>query len=164
VDLFPELSTLSDSELDGMLNALEGDEDAISRRRRVLHGRIDILRSERVVRLKNRIADGDLPVPDIDWSPDALERPLFEGTGETPEPEAEIEPMPDLRVMSDDELRLLIAQLEHDEDDISLQRRVLHGRIDILRSERTRRRHGGGWDPDSLAETLARGSEPPASG
>jgi hypothetical protein len=67
--------------------------------------------------------------------------------------------MPDLRVISDDELRLVIGQLEHEEDDVSLERRVIHGRIDILRAERTRRRRGGQWDPDSIAEALSHGHD-----
>jgi len=37
--------------------------------------------------------------------------------------------------MSDDDLRALIRELEKEEDEVSFQRRVLHGRIDILRAE-----------------------------
>ncbi len=37
--------------------------------------------------------------------------------------------------MTDDDLRAMIRTLEKEEDEISLQRRVLHGRIDILRAE-----------------------------
>ncbi len=37
--------------------------------------------------------------------------------------------------MSDDDLRVLIRELEKEEDEVSFQRRVLHGRIDILRAE-----------------------------
>ena len=49
----------------------------------------------------------------------------------------------DVASLSDDELRSTILELEREEDDISLHRRVLHGRIDILRAERERRRRGG---------------------
>jgi anti-sigma-K factor RsiG len=160
VELLPDLSTLSDPELDRMLQGLEREEDSISQRRRILHGRIDILRAERVARLKTHVADGDLTLP----SPDALAAgalshagQIFEGTGELPE-EHEIEPMPDLGTITDDDLRELIGRLEHEEDDVSLERRVLHGRIDILRAERTRRRRGGAWDPDSIAEVLSHGA------
>ena len=149
MELFPDLSTLSDPELDSMLRGLERDEDAISKRRRLLHGRIDILRGERVARLKARVAEGELSLP----TPDALTRPLFDGTGELPD-DAGIEAMPDLATIGDDELRTMILELEHEEDDVSLQRRVLQGRIDILRAERSRRQRGGEWNPDSLAEAL----------
>ncbi len=37
--------------------------------------------------------------------------------------------------MSDDDLRVLVRELEKEEDEVSFQRRVLHGRIDILRAE-----------------------------
>ena len=46
-----------------------------------------------------------------------------------------MEPLPDLSTLTDDNLRVMIRELEKEEDDISFQRRVLHGRIDILRAE-----------------------------
>ena len=46
-----------------------------------------------------------------------------------------MEPLPDLSTLTDDDLRVTIRELEKEEDDISFRRRVLHGRIDILRAE-----------------------------
>ena len=46
-----------------------------------------------------------------------------------------MEPLPDLPKLTDDDLRAMIRDLEKEEDDISFRRRVLHGRIDILRAE-----------------------------
>ena len=46
-----------------------------------------------------------------------------------------MEPLPDLKSLTDDDLRIMIRDLEKEEDDISFRRRVLHGRIDILRAE-----------------------------
>jgi hypothetical protein len=46
-----------------------------------------------------------------------------------------VEPLPDLTSLSDDDLRVMIRDLEKEEDEISFRRRVLHGRIDILRAE-----------------------------
>ena len=46
-----------------------------------------------------------------------------------------VEPLPDLSSLTDDDLRVMIRDLEKEEDEISFQRRVLHGRIDILRAE-----------------------------
>lgn len=46
-----------------------------------------------------------------------------------------MDPHPDLSTMTDDDLRVLIRELEKEEDEVSFQRRVLHGRIDILRAE-----------------------------
>jgi hypothetical protein len=46
-----------------------------------------------------------------------------------------LEPLPDLATLTDDDLRVMIRELEREEDEISYRRRVLHGRIDILRAE-----------------------------
>jgi hypothetical protein len=46
-----------------------------------------------------------------------------------------VEPLPDLSTLTDDDLRVMIRELEKEEDDVSFRRRVLHGRIDILRAE-----------------------------
>ena len=46
-----------------------------------------------------------------------------------------MEPLPDLTSLTDDDLRIMIRELEKEEDEISFRRRVLHGRIDILRAE-----------------------------
>jgi len=46
-----------------------------------------------------------------------------------------VDPHPDLTTLSDDDLRIMIRDLEKEEDDVSFQRRMLHGRIDILRAE-----------------------------
>jgi hypothetical protein len=48
----PDLSTLSDQDLKGLIGDLEQQEHDVSYRRRILHGQIDILRAELVARLK----------------------------------------------------------------------------------------------------------------
>jgi hypothetical protein len=56
---------------------------------------------------------------------------------------------PDLGSLSDTELKDLIKELTEQEVDISYQRRILHGKIDILRAElvnRLRKKHEGGED------------------
>lgn len=56
---------------------------------------------------------------------------------------------PDLGSLTDEELKELIRQLTEEEMDISYRRRILHGKIDILRAElvnRLRRKHEGGED------------------
>jgi hypothetical protein len=53
----------------------------------------------------------------------------------------------DLVTRSDDELRVLIAELEIEERDISRRRRLLQGKLDILRAEvvmRLQRQHNEG--------------------
>ena len=46
-----------------------------------------------------------------------------------------MEPLPDLGTLSDDELKRLIDDLTHEEQEVSYRRRLLHGKIDILRAE-----------------------------
>ena len=57
------------------------------------------------------------------------------------------ETFPDIGAMSDQELKDLIETLTEEEQEISYRRRILHGKIDILRAElvnrlRSKREHG----------------------
>ena len=66
METLPDLLSLSDAELSSLLARVEGAEEAISRRRRVLHGRIDILRAELVDRIKRRHGGDETLAVDID--------------------------------------------------------------------------------------------------
>ena len=151
MDPFPDLATTDDDELERLLRAAEDEADAISVRRRALHAHIDALREERVGRLRAQAQAGTLEVP----SPSVLERPIFEGTGDLPDDHV-AELAADLASLSDEELRGQILELEHEEDDISLRRRMLYGRVDILYAERERRRRGLHVEPGELGPILGR--------
>jgi hypothetical protein len=56
---FPDLGSLSDRELKDLIEKLTEEEQEISYRRRVLHGKIDILRAELVNRLRQKRERGD---------------------------------------------------------------------------------------------------------
>ncbi|HEX3608054.1 MAG TPA: hypothetical protein VHU14_00070 [Solirubrobacterales bacterium] len=58
-DTFPDLGSLSDEELKDLIDKLTEEENEISYKRRVLHGKIDILRAELVNRLRNKHERGD---------------------------------------------------------------------------------------------------------
>jgi hypothetical protein len=58
-DTFPDLGSLSDEELKGLIDKLTEEENEISYKRRVLHGKIDILRAELVNRLRHKHERGD---------------------------------------------------------------------------------------------------------
>jgi len=58
-DTFPDLGSLSDEELKGLIDELTQEENEISYKRRVLHGKIDILRAELVNRLRQKRERGD---------------------------------------------------------------------------------------------------------
>jgi hypothetical protein len=53
-DTFPDVSSMSDDELKELIDSLTEEEREVSYRRRLLHGKIDILRAELVNRLKAR--------------------------------------------------------------------------------------------------------------
>jgi hypothetical protein len=53
----------------------------------------------------------------------------------------DVEPLPDLGSLTDEDLKSLIDELTKDEQEISFQRRILHGKIDILRAELVARLH-----------------------
>jgi hypothetical protein len=58
-DTFPDLGSLSDVELKDLIDKLTTEENEISYKRRVLHGKIDILRAELVNRLRHKHESGD---------------------------------------------------------------------------------------------------------
>lgn len=53
-----------------------------------------------------------------------------------------MEPLPDLATLSDADLRQLIRDLVDEEHEVSYRRRMLHGKIDILRAELVSRLQG----------------------
>ncbi|HEX7145066.1 MAG TPA: hypothetical protein VF225_07120 [Gaiellaceae bacterium] len=79
-----------------------------------------------------------------------------------------MEPLPDLATLSDADLKKLIADLMQEENQVSYQRRLLHGKIDILRAELVARlqKTGGASvldqvDVDHLTEILTSRAAPP---
>ena len=84
-----------------------------------------------------------------------------------------MEPLPDLASLSDADLKELIDDLQHQEQEVSYRRRLLHGKIDILRAElvsRLQRQVGAGESPlsevdvDKLSAILAGKAAPPTEG
>lgn len=56
---FPDIGSMSDEELNDLIAQLADEETEVSYRRRILHGRIDILRAELVNRLRTKREEGD---------------------------------------------------------------------------------------------------------
>jgi hypothetical protein len=80
-----------------------------------------------------------------------------------------LEPLPDLASLSDDELKKLIDELTQEEQEVSYRRRILHGKIDILRAELVVRLQKTGGksvlehvDVDALTDILTGKATPPA--
>jgi hypothetical protein len=80
-----------------------------------------------------------------------------------------VEPLPDLAATNDDELKRLIDEYTKEEQEVSYRRRILHGKIDILRAElvaRLQKTAGKSVldqvDVESLTEILAGKAAPSA--
>ena len=58
-DSFPDLGALSDEELKQLIQQHTEEEQEVSYRRRILHGKIDILRAELVNRLRKKHEEGE---------------------------------------------------------------------------------------------------------
>jgi RsiG-like len=66
MDTFPDLGSLTDPELKDLIKQLTEEEMEISYRRRILHGKIDILRAELVNRLRKSNETGELVISGAD--------------------------------------------------------------------------------------------------
>jgi hypothetical protein len=82
-----------------------------------------------------------------------------------------VEPLPDLATLSDSDLKQLIDELQKEEQEVSYRRRILHGKIDILRAELVARLQASEgrsvldeMDVDRLSEILASKAPPPSEG
>ncbi len=80
-----------------------------------------------------------------------------------------MEPLPDLATLSDHDLKGLIDEYTKEEQEVSYRRRILHGKIDILRAELVARLQKTGGqsvldqvDVASLTEILAGKATPPS--
>lgn len=65
-DSFPDLGALSDAELKELIQKLTEEEEKVSYKRRILHGKIDILRAELVNRLRKRREEGEAVISGAD--------------------------------------------------------------------------------------------------
>ena len=80
-----------------------------------------------------------------------------------------MDPLPDFDSLSDAQLKDMIGDLEQQEREVSYQRRILHGKIDILRAELVARLQSSGGrsvldqvDVDRLTEILTGKAAPSA--
>jgi hypothetical protein len=65
-DSFPDLGSLSDNELKDLIDKLTEEEQKVSYQRRILHGKIDILRAELVNRLRHKREEGESVISGAD--------------------------------------------------------------------------------------------------
>ena len=65
-ETFPDIGSMSDAELKEVIDQLTDEERQVSYRRRMLHGKIDILRAELVNRLKAKREAGEATITGAD--------------------------------------------------------------------------------------------------
>ena len=66
METFPDLGSLTDQELKDLIKQLTEEEMEVSYKRRILHGKIDILRAELVNRLRKKDESGELVITGAD--------------------------------------------------------------------------------------------------
>jgi hypothetical protein len=71
-DAFPDLGSISDAELKALIERYQTEEREVSFRRRMLHGYIDMLRTELVARLRESGGKSVLEDVDVDRLSDIL--------------------------------------------------------------------------------------------
>ncbi|HEY3613805.1 MAG TPA: hypothetical protein VGK92_08870 [Gaiellales bacterium] len=168
MEAFPDLAALTDADLKALTEEKMLDERDVSRRRRELHGRIDILRTEHTRRLKERHGT-------LDVDPALLSDGLLAQQPEELAVLADDALLPtgheldDANDLSDDDLRARIHTCTQSEREVSFKRRILHGHIDLLRAEITARlrerdgeasEHLAASDVDQLSEILSHRGPP----
>ena len=144
---------LTDDELRERLRDGKRSEEQLSYERRMLHGRIDVVRSEILARvdrgrgIEHLAGDLDDLVARLTEAlthkgPPPIEAELAEfghaddGPGEVVSLD---EAMPDVTVLSDSELAGLVRSLTPDEKRTSALRQELHRTLDLLRAENVAR-------------------------
>jgi hypothetical protein len=168
VEAFPDLAALSDADLKALTEEKMADERDVSRLRRQLHVRIDLLRAEHTRRLK--ALQGAVQVDAAAVSEELLaQRPEELNVLADDELLPTGEELDDAAQLADDDLRRLIHTRAQSEREVSFKRRILHGQIDLLRAEiiaRLRDRDGeasehlAASDVEQLSEILAHRGPP----
>jgi hypothetical protein len=137
---FRDPGGLTDEELHGLARTYAEEHSRLCLRRWALFDRIDLLRAERVRRLRDAAAGlGVAPTldPFRSFGPANASRRIFTGTGETRglSEAPPLLPLPLMRTLSDDEIRSHICDEKRVEDDVSLRRQVVWHRLASLREE-----------------------------
>jgi hypothetical protein len=148
-------SSFSDDELRDRIREVKRDEEQVSYERRMLHGRIDVVRSEILSRIDRRAGveqAPDDPLQDLvrrlsdaltHTGPPPIDEELARfGSSEelAPEPGDDlVEELPELEPLEDSELTHLVRVLMAHEARTSARRQDLHRELDKLRAEHVAR-------------------------
>jgi hypothetical protein len=118
------------------IEEVQREEDEISFRRRLLQGRLDILRAERAARELSGHVSVDRLADILTGSAQGREHfDELDLGDDLPDP---LGPFPDVNALPQEELARMIRDLERGEAWTSNRRRLLHERIDFLLIEQAR--------------------------
>jgi hypothetical protein len=151
-------TSLSDDELRDRIREVKREEEQVSYERRLLHGRIDVVRSEILTRIDRRAGvehhDAD-PLQDLvrrlsdaltHTGPPPIDDELAKlGADDDEDPTAlaaddePLEELPELTALEDAELTHLVRVLTAREQRTSARRQELHRELDKLRAEHVAR-------------------------
>lgn len=132
-EIFLRLHELSDEEINRAVEAYQIEERRLSEKRRRLHRAIDDARKEILNRLKQqrKAAGGELYEQLIQ----NLRDPFLKATGKLLQrPETDIDTEKDVSSLSFEELEKYYNELRREEALVSYKRRIIQGKIDILRN------------------------------
>ena len=142
---FTKPGLLSDEELLELRDALSEELDWLCLRRWVLFDQIDVLRSEKVRRLRESLAAAgatDTIVAEPDYRTIARRSEAFSGCGESGAPRWEREPLealPPITPLEMDGVRDLLRSRKEVENDVSMRRQVVWARLQAVEAEIDRR-------------------------
>lgn len=144
---FGDLEALASDELRAKRDVCREIEAAVSYRRRVLQGQLDIIRAE----AERRSSAGDDVSGVLDLLPSLLGGPGHESSrGDVraapivaPDTDAEAESLGRIQEISNPELEEVVQRLAAREQELSRQRRALHEVIDAAQDEIARRYKSG---------------------
>jgi RsiG-like len=143
---FAEPCLLPDDELFELRDALAEELHWLCLRRWVLFDQIDLLRSEKVRRLRESLASSgtvEALVAEPDYRSLARRTGDFSGSGnmDTPrwEREQPLPPLPHVASLEIDSIRTLLVSTKSVEDDVSLRRQFVWVRLQAVRAEIGRR-------------------------
>jgi hypothetical protein len=138
VEEFRDPGLLTDEELDSLARRYTAEHRSLCLRRWVLFDRIDLLRGEKVRRLRDAgigLGTASALDPFRLFGPANLSRRLFTGSGETDGLAEAPPPLPLVPMLSDAEIRGLLTDEKRAEDDVSLRRQIVWHRLASLHTE-----------------------------